>query len=395
MRKRLASAAGFTLVEMLVATAIMMVVVAGVFAALNPSQGSYQTQPEVSDMQQRLRVAVDSLSKDLLMAGAGTYSGTLLGALDNYFAPVTPYRLGGTSPDAAGTFRSDAITLIYVETSAAQTTISDPMPQPSAELKVNAQAGCPSGDLLCGFREGMMVIIFDDSGSWDPFTITQVQGPALHLQHRGQVFSKAYPAGSYIAQIGFHVYYLLADDSTETYELRHFDGFQTDQAVADNVVALNFQYFGDPQPPALKKPVTDPTGPWTTYGAKPPALGVDNSFDDYPAGENCVFKVEGGQQVSRLPVLAAGSNGLVALTPAMLTDGPWCPSSDVASRYDADLLRIREIRVTLRVQEAAKRLRGPAGVLFAHGGTSSGGDRYVPDQQVQFDITPRNMNLGR
>jgi hypothetical protein len=40
-------------------------------------------------------------------------------------------------------------------------------------------------------------------------------------------------------------------------------------------------------------------------------------------------------------------------------------------------------------------LRGPAGVLFTHGGTSQGGERYVPDQQLRFDITPRNMNLGR
>jgi len=40
-------------------------------------------------------------------------------------------------------------------------------------------------------------------------------------------------------------------------------------------------------------------------------------------------------------------------------------------------------------------LRGPAGVLFTYGGTSTGGARLVPDQEIRFDITPRNMNLGR
>jgi hypothetical protein len=29
------------------------------------------------------------------------------------------------------------------------------------------------------------------------------------------------------------------------------------------------------------------------------------------------------------------------------------------------------------------------------GGTANAGERYVPDQEVQFDITPRNLNLGR
>jgi hypothetical protein len=40
-------------------------------------------------------------------------------------------------------------------------------------------------------------------------------------------------------------------------------------------------------------------------------------------------------------------------------------------------------------------LRGPAGILFKHGGTSTTSERYVPDQEFRFDITPRNMNLGR
>jgi hypothetical protein len=51
--------------------------------------------------------------------------------------------------------------------------------------------------------------------------------------------------------------------------------------------------------------------------------------------------------------------------------------------------------VTLRVQSALALHRGPEGNLFAHGGTASAGDRYVPDLVTQFDITPRNLNLAR
>jgi Tfp pilus assembly protein PilW len=63
--------AGFSIVEMMVATMIMMTITGAVFALMNPAQGTFQAQPEVSDMQQRMRVGVDVLTKDLMMTGAG------------------------------------------------------------------------------------------------------------------------------------------------------------------------------------------------------------------------------------------------------------------------------------------------------------------------------------
>jgi hypothetical protein len=65
------------------------------------------------------------------------------------------------------------------------------------------------------------------------------------------------------------------------------------------------------------------------------------------------------------------------------------------TRYDADILRIRKIGVRLRVQVASAELRGPAGVLFSNGGTSTNTTLMVPDQEIRFDIVPRNFNLGR
>ena len=70
-----------SLAEMMIATAIMMTVTGGVFTLLNPIQGTFQAQPEVSDMLQRLRVGVDALTRDLLMAGAGLATGPPAAAL--------------------------------------------------------------------------------------------------------------------------------------------------------------------------------------------------------------------------------------------------------------------------------------------------------------------------
>ena len=416
MTGRLAAArsqAGFTLVEMMVSTAVMMVIVAGVFSLLNPTYGTFQAQPEVSDMQQRMRVAADTIQKDLVMAGAGMYSGGMVGTLDAYFSPLLPHKVGTVSPDPAGTFHSNplcpttctsAVTIMYVPTTTAQTTITTDMPTPSAELKVAAQSGCPVGDDLCGFKQGMRVLIMNLDGDYDIFTITQVQGDALHLQHRDDKFTTAYPAGSFITQIVSHTYYL-EDNGTDTFRLRHYDGFQSDLPLVDNVVDFRVEFFGDPSPPQVLKPATDAIGPWTTYGPRPPALGIDNGKDKWAAGENCIFYVDPGSglQVARpeMATLGAPNGPPVEMSASMLTDGPWCPADtntsgdEMPNKYDADMLRVRQVRITLRVQVANAVLRGPAGTLFRHGGTSRGGERYIPDQEVRFDVSPRNLNLGR
>jgi len=393
--------AGFTLVEMLIAMAVMLIILGGVFQAFNPAQGSYQTQPEVADMQQRLRVGTDRLYNGIVIAGAGIYSGAAVGTLGQFFAPVLPYLVGPLHNDPASGvyFRNDAITIFHVPTTASQCTIRDRMPQPSSEVKVNAEPGCPVNDPLCGFEVGMRVIIFDGA-SFDFFTITEVQSDALHLQHRPPInpadFSKAYDVGAVISQVETDAYYWRQDAATNTFQLMHYDLFADDVPLIDDVVGLRFEYMGDAAPPVLKAPVTDPVGPWTTYGPKPPALGVDVASDSWPAGENCTFRLDpaSGQHVTRLASLGPPGT-LTGLTATQLSDGPWCPDEASLNRYDADLHRVRQIRVSFRVQTGMAVLRGPAGVLFTRAGTGTTSTRLVPDQAVQFDVTPRNLNLGR
>ncbi len=161
-----------------------------------------------------------------------------------------------------------------------------------------------------------------------------------------------------------------------TAELMKYDGWHTDLPVADDVVGLAFAHFGDPSPPVLRKPLSDPEGPWTSYGPRPPDLGVDDPATPvYGAGENCTFTVIDGATVPRPDMRHLGSGTLVRLNAAQLTDGPWCPDPSDPDRYDADLLRIRLVRVTLRVR-ASRTLILPLG-----------------DRQITFDVTPRNLSL--
>ncbi len=383
---------GFTLIELLVSTAIMMTVTAGVFTVMNPSGAIFQAQPETADVQQRLRVGVDTLKRDLVMAGGGAYSGSQSGPLTGFFAPVHPHKIGflAAYDDPPETFRSDAISLFYVPSTAAQTTISASLPATSAELKVDTPPNCPPGD-LCGFEEGMQVLLYDDTGSFDPMTVTGVQGSSGHLQRNRQgPLSKSYDTGAKVVQVQQHVYYL----DTTTNQLMHYDGYLTAAPVVDNVVGLDFEYYGDPDPPMLRRPGIDRS---TTYGPTPPALGVSQA--PWPAGENCTMTMVAGQQRSRLPALGPPGSGLVRMAGASLTDGPWCPAADTPNRFDADLFRVRTIRVSLRVQSGNPDFRGSIGTggdaLFLKPGTSRGGYKQVPDQALRFDVTPRNLNLGR
>src|SRR2546423_2290441 len=354
---------GFSIVELAISMGIMLGITAAVFAMLNPSNGSFAVEPEVADMQQRLRVSTDTLARDLVMAGSGAYSGAFAGSLAYFFAPVLPFRQGLVNDDPPGTFRTDTITMMYVPTTNSQTSIATDMPSTSAELKVTAETNCPAGDELCGVVENDNVMIFDDSGSYDTFTITNVQDSALHLQHNLNDLSKKYNAGSKIVKMASHTYFLKTDAANKTYQLMHYDGGNTaDVPLIDNVVALAFDYYGEGKPPTMKKPLADPTGPWTTYGPAP-----RNPPPGYGAGENCVFRNDGTPTPApRLADLsdAGNPNALVQLTQAQLTDGPWCPDAANPNRWDADLLRIRKIGIRIRVQSSNDALRGPAGGLF-------------------------------
>lgn len=388
---------GFSLIEAVIAAGLTTVVIAGAFGLVSPARGSFASEPEVADLQQRLRVSADTLSRDLLMAGAGAYLGSQAGPLVDFFAPVLPFRRGANKGDAPGAFATDRITLTYVPSTASQTSLAADLTPNLSPLLVAAEDQCPIGAPLCGFVRGMSVLVFDETGRHDLLTITSTTGNSAQISSSGPAgaATAGYAAGSKVVEAVSATYFLKTDDGTKTYQLMRYDGTaNADVPVVDHVVGLRFDYDGDPNPPMMRKPLSDPTGPWTTYGPRPPAPGLKETA--YPPGENCTFTVDGdGNHAPRLAVLGSGAPALVPLTSAQLTDGPWCPDAASPGRWDADLLRIRRVSVTLRVEAAAAALRGPAGVLFTHGGTSRGGAWRVPDQEVRFQVSPRNLNLGR
>ena len=129
---------------------------------------------------------------------------------------------------------------------------------------------------------------------------------------------------------------------TSSSVLHRYDGDASDVPLIDDVVAMEVRYYGATQPPVWPRP---------------------------PAGEaNCLYDAGGAYQAALMPALA-GVAGLVEMTGAMLSDGPWCGSG--GTRFDADLLRVRRIRISVRLQASDPAVRGSDRQRFFNPGTGA------------------------
>lgn len=248
-RLLVATESGFSLIELIVSLALTVTVMAVVFSAVYPAHGAFATEPEVADVQQRLRVAASMLARELATGGTGSDVHARSQDSAARIPAVLPYRLGPLKADAPGTTRSDVITVLGVPPFAVATTISDPIRAPAAMTVVEDVSGCPltgrARDPACGFRVGSTVLLSDAAGGWDVFTVSAVSGNQLFLRLVRGVLSRVYESGSRIVEIRITTYYLKSDEVSGTYQLMRYNGAGSDAAVADNVVALEFEYFGD------------------------------------------------------------------------------------------------------------------------------------------------------
>ena len=201
-------------------------------------------------------------------------------------------------------FRPDAISLTYIPNSYSQTTISSGRCRAVAELKVNdlERRTAPKQDPLCGFTEGMVVIIFDSTGHFDTFTITNVQDAAAHLQHRGQDLNYSYESGASITQIVSNTFYL----DSATNQLMRYNGGATDTPIVDNVVDMQVELLRRSE---------------SAEGAQATARRSE-------------LPVRRGRELPKLPVLPLTDGSLAALTPRDADrPGVLCGAGD--NQYDA------------------------------------------------------------
>jgi hypothetical protein len=347
---------GYALVDMLIAAAISGALLGVLFHFAVSVQTAVAVQGDVADVQQRLRVAVEGVRKDLLRAGAGPVRGFANGPLARIFPPIVPARLGLVGADPELSFHDDRITLLYVPDTRAQTVLATSMVDAAAPISIDGSApGCPPGR-ACDFAVGDHAVIFEPAGpgsAHETFSIAAVD-TAWSTVTPAAPLSRTYPAGSRLALIVQRTYHF---DRTGK-RLMVYDGMRSDVPLVDHVVDVRFQYFGDPRPEALPAPA--------------------------PGTSNCAYA--GSPPVALLTHL--GGITPKALRDSQLTDGPVCGAAP--NQFDADLLRIRRVVLTVRLETESAEFRG-GGPAFSSPGFSRGGAKYVPDLQTTIEVTPRNM----
>src|SRR4051812_25762453 len=112
--------------------ALTLTITGAVLSLAAAGQAIARAQPETADLQQRARVALQTLGQDVREAGAGLDRGALAGPLVRYFPPVEPSIDGG-------------IVLWTMTCAAAQGTVATAVDQGARAVDLADSAGCYSG----------------------------------------------------------------------------------------------------------------------------------------------------------------------------------------------------------------------------------------------------------
>ena len=343
---------GYTLIELIVAAALLIMLSALTCSILMDARTAIDVSSERADLHQRARVGTEAIASAIRDAGAGSTRGINAGPLVRWLPPVWPGRSNRTDS-------TRAVTTIHVLPDVPPATLRFDVPADATTLDFDHGGGC---SLPCGFFDRMTIVLLDGLGNFDVFVVLQTDGASATVRRLAGGTRASYASGIAVLPAELRTVYWNAD----TRELRTDGGDQSDFPVVNEVVDLSFEYFGDPLPPAEPRP---------------------------PAGvENCLYDTA-GLAWPGLQLFERVGGTMALLSPAVFEDGPWCGSG--TEPFDADLLRIRSVRATARLQTGNALYRGADARWFRHPGLAADGARTIRDFVVETTITPRNLGGWR
>jgi prepilin-type N-terminal cleavage/methylation domain-containing protein len=163
---------GFTLVEVLVATAIFLVIAGAASMLVAPAHRVFEGVLSSSDMETRARTGMATLLGDLAEAGSGAAIGPPLVALSDLMPVIS----------AAG----NSVTIMRIPAAAARGTLRTAAAAGDAVVELEITGPCFMQDPTCGFRAGSAAVVFDAAraeavsiSGVDPGTATLTFAPAI------------------------------------------------------------------------------------------------------------------------------------------------------------------------------------------------------------------------
>ncbi|AMY11575.1 Tfp pilus assembly protein PilW [Luteitalea pratensis] len=347
--KAVSACRGAALLELLIATCVALATLAIVSTALPPVLDVVRAVPEATDLQQRTRGTESVLADIVSSAGAGA---DLIGEgpLVHAVPALIPRRVLG-SPDPAGTAWADRLSLVHVEARAAQAPLAAAVPAGSPVVLLTWHPACGTHP-SCGFHRGDLVIVYAHDGAMVIGTLAGVQGLLLTLDTPpDQALALPATAAAVVTRT-------LSFDAVRQ-QLRLAANAAASQPLTDDVVGMRVRYYGTAGAPR-----------W------PAVAGTDT----------CAVLADG---TPRLGLLGPVPGPPVELTVAALMDGPWCGAG--VWRFDADLLRVKAVRIGLRLQAASPAVRGRASEWFARPGQARWAGQEVRDVELDTFVLAPNL----
>jgi hypothetical protein len=330
---------GVSLVELVVALGVTLVVCGLAAVALVEAGAAFAWQPSAAELAARARGAVRQLTADLEAAGAGPRAHLPPG---DPSVPAFPdaSRLAAWMPPLLP--RIVALDAADADTTAADdrlsiVSIADAAPQAAVrrvgpDLRWVPGPTCPALVDGCAMGAGRAVLALERRRGFRLLEVFGVDADGIRLA-----------SGDDVARVDGAA--LLADADVVTYR---FDRARRELLrgragggalpLVDHVAGFAVEYWGDAAP------------------ASAPRLES------------------------------------VRLEPATLCDGPWI--GEAPWRVDADLFRVRRVRVRLRLQADAAAVRGINPQRFAAAGTATSPAREVPDLDLAIDVAPASLRGG-
>lgn len=205
---------GFTLLELLIATAISALFAAAVTAVVPALQSFFEQAPAALDLQQRGRTAVDAIAHAVRAADH-----------------VMPF-----DQDSHGRFRQ--LRTIAPKTNAAQGVLAADQSGPGGELWLSA-VRCPGVPDVCGFVRGSIARITDATGRFDIFTVGSIDVAARGIAPR-YPFDHPYAADATVVEVDAYTF-RLDPQPDGSFALVRETGSGAVQPVVDRVSDLRFE----------------------------------------------------------------------------------------------------------------------------------------------------------
>ena len=235
--------AGFTLVELLVATAVTIIALGLTIALLHPSSVAFAALPEAVDAQQRLRVAVQTLADSVSGAGAGPSLGWGARASPVWPAFLPCRSLGEPLGQLAGGCAQDgAITVMTMGIAAPQAIVDQDVAAADAPIWLAPLSACalwttpPAACTRALARSSPMA-----RGPGTSLPISAVASDGSLFEHAGAPVSRLYAAGAIAGEVESAAYSLRVESTTGIPQLRRVTNGSSDLPVLDHVTALRFE----------------------------------------------------------------------------------------------------------------------------------------------------------